>query len=65
MRRLHSLLVACLLAPTLLGFFWFAVFGGTALWAQIFGHADLVQALAEGIKRYFERNPPLARRRSL
>jgi N-acetylmuramoyl-L-alanine amidase len=27
--------------------------------------ADLVQALAEGIKRYFERNPPLARRRSL
>jgi N-acetylmuramoyl-L-alanine amidase len=27
--------------------------------------ADLVQALAEGIKRYFERNPPLVRRRSL
>ena len=27
--------------------------------------AELVQALAEGIKRYFERNPPLARRRSL
>jgi N-acetylmuramoyl-L-alanine amidase len=27
--------------------------------------ADLVQALAEGIKRYFERNPPLARRRTL
>jgi N-acetylmuramoyl-L-alanine amidase len=27
--------------------------------------AALVQALAEGIKRYFERNPPLARRRSL
>jgi N-acetylmuramoyl-L-alanine amidase len=27
--------------------------------------ADLVQALGDGIKRYFERNPPLARRRSL
>ncbi len=27
--------------------------------------AELVEALAEGIKRYFERNPPLARRRSL
>jgi N-acetylmuramoyl-L-alanine amidase len=27
--------------------------------------AELVQALAEGIKRYFERNPPLARRRTL
>jgi N-acetylmuramoyl-L-alanine amidase len=27
--------------------------------------ADLVHALAEGIKRYFERNPPLARRRTL
>ena len=32
----------------MLGFFWFAVFGGTALWAQIFGHADLVQALGNG-----------------
>jgi N-acetylmuramoyl-L-alanine amidase len=27
--------------------------------------ADLVRALVEGIQRYFERNPPLARRRSL
>jgi N-acetylmuramoyl-L-alanine amidase len=27
--------------------------------------AELVRALAEGIQRYFERNPPLARRRSL
>ena len=27
--------------------------------------AELVDALAEGIRRYFERNPPLARQRQL
>jgi glycine betaine transporter len=31
-----------------LGFLWFSVFGGTALWSQIFGHVDLAQALGNG-----------------
>ena len=28
-------------------------------------HEQLVDALTEGIKRYFEKNPPLARNRAL
>src|SRR5690606_15296038 len=36
------------IAPTVLGFLWFSVFGGTALWSQLFGHVDLVQALGNG-----------------
>ena len=47
-RSVREFVIGVVLAPTLLGFFWFAVFGGTALWAQIFGHADLVQALGNG-----------------
>jgi len=47
-RSVREFVIGVVLAPTLLGFFWFVVFGGTALWAQIFGHADLVQALGNG-----------------
>ncbi len=36
------------IAPSVLGFLWFSVFGGTALWSQIFGHVDLAQALGNG-----------------
>ena len=45
---MREFVVGVVLAPTLLGFFWFSVFGGTAIWSQIFGHADLVQALGNG-----------------
>ncbi len=47
-RSVREFVVGVVLAPTLLGFFWFSVFGGTALWSQLFGHVDLVQALGNG-----------------
>ena len=36
------------IAPSLIGFAWFSVFGGTALWGQIFGGIDMGAALAAG-----------------
>ncbi|WP_445392296.1 BCCT family transporter [Stenotrophomonas pavanii] len=47
-RSVREFMIGVVLAPTLLGFFWFSVFGGTAIWMQIFGQADLVQALGNG-----------------
>ena len=47
-RSVREFVVGVVLAPTMLGFLWFSVFGGTALWAQLFGHVDLVQALGNG-----------------
>lgn len=47
-RTVREFVVGVVLAPSLLGFVWFAVFGGAALQAQIFGHVDLLQALAKG-----------------
>ena len=47
-RNVREFVVGVVLAPTLLGFLWFSVFGGTALWSQLFGHVDLVQALGKG-----------------
>ena len=47
-RTIRSFVTGVVLAPSMLGFFWFAVFGGAALQAQIFGQVDLVQALANG-----------------
>ena len=47
-RSVREFVVGVVLAPTLLGFLWFSVFGGSALWAQITGHADLLQALGDG-----------------
>lgn len=47
-RSVREFVVGVVLAPTLLGFLWFSVFGGTALWSQLFGHVDLVQALGNG-----------------
>ncbi|HQQ69006.1 MAG TPA: BCCT family transporter [Alicycliphilus sp.] len=47
-RTVREFVVGVVLAPSLLGFVWFAVFGGAALQAQIFGQVDLLQALARG-----------------
>lgn len=47
-RTVREFVVGVVLAPSLLGFVWFAVFGGAALQAQIFGNVDLLQALAKG-----------------
>lgn len=45
---MREFVVGVVLAPSLLGFFWFSVFGGSALWAQLFGHIDLAAQLAQG-----------------
>ncbi|GAB2751222.1 glycine betaine transporter OpuD [Melaminivora jejuensis] len=47
-RTVREFVVGVVLAPSLLGFVWFSVFGGAALQAQIFGKVDLLQALANG-----------------
>ncbi len=47
-RSVREFVVGVVLAPSLLGFFWFSVFGGSALWAQMFGHIDLAAQLAQG-----------------
>lgn len=47
-RSVREFVIGVVLAPTLLGFVWFSVFGGSALWSQLHGQADLVQALGNG-----------------
>lgn len=47
-RTIREFVLGVVIAPTVLGFLWFSVFGGTALWSQIFGHVDLAQALGNG-----------------
>lgn len=47
-RTVREFVVGVVLAPSLLGFVWFSVFGGAALQAQIFGNVDLLAALAKG-----------------
>jgi len=47
-RSIREFVLGVVIAPSVLGFLWFSVFGGTALWQQIFGHVDLVQALGNG-----------------
>ena len=47
-RDIREFILGVVIAPSLLGFLWFSVFGGTALWSQIFGHVDLSAALGRG-----------------
>lgn len=47
-RTIRGFVTGVVVVPSLLGFLWFAVFGGAALQAQIFREIDLVQALADG-----------------
>ena len=47
-RSVREFVIGVVIAPTVLGFIWFSVFGGTALWSQLFGHVDLVAALGNG-----------------
>ena len=46
-RTIRQFVAGAVLAPSLLGFFWFSVFGGTALWQQMSG-TDLQPALEAG-----------------
>ncbi|HEX2827850.1 MAG TPA: BCCT family transporter [Burkholderiales bacterium] len=47
-RTLREFVLDVVAVPSLLGFVWFATFGGTALWEQIFGGVDMGGALAVG-----------------
>lgn len=47
-RTVRAFVLGVVVFPSLLGFAWFAVFGGTALWEQIFGGVDMAGALAVG-----------------
>ena len=47
-RTVREFVLGVVVVPSLLGFVWFATFGGTALWEQIFGGVDMVGALAAG-----------------
>ncbi|MGX4642375.1 BCCT family transporter [Massilia sp. SYSU DXS3249] len=47
-RTVREFVLGVVVAPSLLGFAWFATFGGTALWAQLFGGVDMAGALAAG-----------------
>ncbi|WP_119153185.1 BCCT family transporter [Caldimonas tepidiphila] len=60
-RTLREFVVGTVLAPTLAGFVWFSVFGGTALHLEIFQNAGLSQAVAGDVStalfRMFELLP--------
>ena len=47
-RTVREFVLGVVAVPSLLGFAWFATFGGTALWGQIFGGVDMASALAAG-----------------
>lgn len=47
-RTVREFVIGVVVAPSLLGFVWFSVFGGAALWSQTHGHADLAGVLASG-----------------
>ncbi|MBC5782476.1 BCCT family transporter [Ramlibacter sp. USB13] len=44
-RTIREFLLGTVLAPTLVGFAWFAIFGGTALHMEIFDHVPLAAAV--------------------
>jgi len=60
-RSVREFVLGVVLVPSVLGFLWFSVFGGTALWEQLFGSVDLAGALAAGYEnvlfRMFEALP--------
>ena len=47
-RTVREFVLGVVAVPSLLGFAWFATFGGTALWGQMFGGLDMAGALAQG-----------------
>lgn len=47
-RTVREFVFGVVIAPSLIGFAWFSVFGGTALWGQIFGGIDMGAVLAAG-----------------
>ncbi len=60
-RTVRELVVGTLLVPSLIGFAWFSVFGGSALHLEVFGHVPLAQAAqaepATAIFRFYDALP--------
>ncbi|MEH6421843.1 BCCT family transporter [Pseudomonas sp. CGJS7] len=50
-RRVREFVFGVVLIPSLMSFLWFAAFGGSALWAQMFGGVDLAGALGRGYEQ--------------
>ena len=48
-RTVRQFLVGTVLAPSLVGFVWFAIFGGTALHLEIFRGVPLAEAVASNV----------------
>jgi len=49
-RTIREFIVAALLVPTIIGFLWFSVVGGTGLHAEITGGAPLLEAAKDDVK---------------
>ncbi|HVL09129.1 MAG TPA: BCCT family transporter [Burkholderiaceae bacterium] len=47
-RTVREFVLGVVIAPTLLGFLWFSVFGGAAMWEQMFGNGQMVAAVQSG-----------------
>ncbi|MGY0650935.1 BCCT family transporter [Luteimonas sp. A537] len=47
-RSVREFVLGVVAVPSLLGFAWFATFGGAALWGEMFGGADMAGALGQG-----------------
>ena len=43
-RTIREFVLGTVIAPAIAGALWFSIFGGTALWLEIFGHAPLSEA---------------------
>jgi glycine betaine transporter len=50
-RRVREFVFGVVLVPSLMSFVWFAAFGGSALWSQMFGGVDLAGALGQGYEQ--------------
>ncbi len=47
-RTVRQFIAGVLLVPTIVGFFWFSVMGGSGIFRQMFGEGDLVQTAEDG-----------------
>lgn len=50
-RQIREFVFGVVLVPSLMSFVWFATFGGSALWAQMFGGVDMAGALGHGYEQ--------------
>jgi len=50
-RTIREFIIAAFLVPTLMGFFWFSVIGGTGLHMELSGRADIAKAIHEADSR--------------